>query len=172
MNPGLRSRVNQKLHQAWLLLEAAAHQADPLQEVAWQQACYEGAIKALEGAGRAFLKELASAYRLPPEGIRSVNDLQQLADRRSQTLPELVKWDIAARDKRHPLGQLNEHLRWMELQGLKPAAPSAPSTQGDIPLLVQEDNPNNPLVRLQQARDLHQGIKGLIETLRQGLYEE
>ena len=177
MSAALARRVNQKLYQARLLLEAAFQPEDELNQVAWQQACYEAALAALDASLRAFARELAAAYRLPVEAVEGLQDLQGLADLRHQTLPELQRLEAALQDHTSPLGYLKPALAALELppEAREDAEErwhqaAARSIEQQIPVLnLDQSDPET--LRLHQAKQMQAELHRLIQALREQLVE-
>lgn len=181
-----RSRVNQKLHQASLLLQAAGSVAqDEMNQLAWQQACLEAAVLALDAARLAFLRELAAIYRLDVRAVQQATDLRRLAADREQVLPELDAFEAAFREPGQPLALLGGLLK--DVNRI-PAASDSPAagdwmpefnepvpTATRIPLLdaAQVDEPiSRETQQLVVAARCHQALKSLIQSLREQLHED
>ncbi|SFB85729.1 hypothetical protein SAMN05660443_0567 [Marinospirillum celere] len=176
-----RRRVNQKLYQAELLLKAAQQSENELNLVAWQQACHEAALNALEAAQLAFLREVAAVYRLPVQAVSRPEDLQNLAEERQQRLPELQHLQGAWRDPVHPLSRLEPALKALRQT---PAADEAPQagewmpefaeeTQPSlIPLVAEEDFASLEEKQLAEASLMLKALKELLQELREQLLEQ
>ncbi|WP_114416512.1 DUF6586 family protein [Marinospirillum perlucidum] len=179
-----RSRVNQKLYQARLFIEAGQEFREELTRVAWQQACHEAALNALESAQLAFLREIAAAYRLNPQLVNSQEDLQREAAKREQQLPELVRLQAAQQDLTNPLSRLTATLDFMRRAPLAGSAvPEAVAVQEEVAVAALEASGNILLVNVQEssspemqqladARGMHLALKSLVEELREGLRED
>ena len=175
MTLGERRRVNQKLHQARLLLMAAKEPQDELQQLAWQQTCYEAALAALQGAFLAFLRELAAAYRLPATQVLKTADLERLAAVRQQRLPELQQLKAYQTDPAGALAALQADLAQLELQKLPEAAAEDAwqAKQGDIPLhSVDREEGSLEERQLVKAEDYLKQLQTLFATLREQLLED
>ncbi|MBE0506114.1 MAG: hypothetical protein IBX50_05250 [Marinospirillum sp.] len=182
-----RNRVNQALYQARLLLKAAADWQDELSLLAWQQTCYEAALRALDQARVAFLRELAAVYRLDVRKVASAADLQQLAAARQQRLPELERFNTRFADPFQPLSRLSLLLDELNRAAVPAEAPAAgnwmPEDQPTalvidrINLIAMEDTNSESVhskekKQLLQALDIHQALQQLIQELRETFYED
>ncbi|WP_404418643.1 DUF6586 family protein [Marinospirillum sp.] len=165
-----RSRANQKLYQASLLLDAAAQPQDELNQVAWQQACHEAALNALEAAEIAFLRELAVAYRLNLQAVKEAGDLEKLAAERQQQLPELKRLQAEFRNPASPLSRLQPALLALRQP---PAVSDGPEVdEGARISLASAEEPQTLEERqLADARAMHQAMKSLFQELREQLLE-
>lgn len=183
-----RNRVNQALYQARLLLKAAADWPDELSLLAWQQTCYEAALRALDQARVAFLRELAAVYRLDVRKVASAADLQQLAAERQQRLPELERFTASFADPFQPLNRLPlllDELNRAAVPAEAPAAgnwmpedqPAIAANSDRISLIAVEDTEGESVrskeqKQLLQALDIHQALQQLIQELRETFYED
>ena len=182
-----RNRVNQALYQARLLLKAAADWPDELSLLAWQQTCYEAALRALDQARVAFLRELAAVYRLDVRKVASAADLQQLAAERQQRLPELERFNTSFADPFQPLSRLSLLLDELNRAAVPAEAPAAgnwmPEDQPNasavdrISLIAVEDADSESVCskeqkQLLQALEIHQALQQLIQELRETFYED
>lgn len=174
-----RSRVNQKLYHARLLLDQADQNSDPLVAPAWQQACVDSACWALEQVRVAMLRELAALYRLDVARVGDVDDVVHLAAQRDQQLPEVALWRQAqapegvwGRLSRHliqlqavPVGEGKALGDWMP--DAAPTVTSGGSTAAENLLpLTQIDDPVTGM------RQLFQDIKSFIDQLRALQWED
>jgi len=166
-----RTRVNQKLYQARLFLDAAAQVQDELNQVAWQQACHEAALNALEAAELAFLRELAAVYRLNLQAVNQAKDLESLAQERQQLLPELKRLKAEFADPASALSRLKPALLALR----KPPAASDVALDAEessrISLLSSEQPLSLEERQLADARAMQQALSNLIQELREQLLE-
>ncbi|SFX42382.1 DUF6586 family protein [Marinospirillum alkaliphilum] len=191
-----RLRVNQKLHQARLMQQAAAQPVtDELNQLAWQQACIEAAVLALEAARLAFLRELAAIHRLDVRAVQQAADLRTLAAAREQALPELDQLEAAFNNPQHPLWQLKALLaevnripaptaapaagEWMPEAPATPAASPATPVKSLIPLAQLEETdaskasgPSREMQQLESIKNCLNAMQALIRQLREQLYED
>lgn len=154
-------RTRQLFYQVRLLLDAAHQPHDPLVEVAWQETCYEAALGALLKIELSFLRELAEAYRLQPQRVHALADLQQQAQQRDQRLYELEVWQA---DR---LGICSRLKMLAAQQGLPRSAEVAVAVPaGQIAVQREELKP------LEELERLYQQLKAQVDMLRSGLLEE
>lgn len=166
-----RTRVNQKLYQARLFLEAANHPQDELSQVTWQQACHEAALNALEAAEVAFLRELAAIYRLNLQVVQQARDLEKLAEERQQQLPELKQLQAEFSNPASALSRLKptlQALRQAPAVGREPETASGAS----IPLLSSDEPQTLEERQLADAQAMQQAMSCLFQELREQLLEQ
>ncbi|ODC02947.1 hypothetical protein BFW38_04680 [Terasakiispira papahanaumokuakeensis] len=177
-----RSRVNQKLYHARLLLDQADQNADPLVAPAWQQACVDSACWALEQVRVAMLRELAALYRLDVARADDLDELVRLAAQRDQHLPEVALWREAqqpegvwgrlsrqlAQLQAVPVGEGKALGDWMPEAASSSSFSSLGESTGAENLLplTQIDDPVTGM------RQLLQDIKSFIDQLRAFQWED
>lgn len=190
-----RLRVNQKLHQARLMQQAALQPVtDELNQLAWQQACIEAAVLALDAARLAFLRELAAIHRLDVRAVQQPQDLRQLAVAREQALPELDQFEAAFNSPEHPLWRLKALLAEVHRIPAPTAAPAAgdwmpeaPTTSTAephrsaislIPVEQLVDKATDSTIHSREKQQLGDvknclnAMQALIQQLREQLYED
>lgn len=166
-----RKQVNQKLYQAGLFLQAATelHQ-DELTLLAWQQACYEAALNALEAARLAFWRELAAASGLPAQAVNSLADLHALAVESQRQLPELTRFEQAFTDPSSPLNYFNSALARLRRVAAASPPPVEPSSPAE--LLAVEPEQSQEEEQLADAAKMLDAMRALIQELRGQLLED
>jgi|GEM_PF-2224433 len=167
-----RTRVNQKLYQARLFLDAAAQPQDELNQVAWQQTCHEAALNALEAAEVAFLRELAVAYRLNLRAVKEAADLEKLAAERQQQLPELKRLQAEFRNPASPLSRLHPALLALRQPPSASPEPELPEPGARISLASADESQTLEERQLEDARAMHETLNSLIQKLREQLLED
>lgn len=194
-----RLRVNQKLHQARLMQQAALQPVtDELNQLAWQQACIEAAVLALDAARLAFLRELAAIYRLDVRAVQQPQDLRQLAATREQAVPEVEQFEAAFNHPDQPLWQLKKLLNEVHQIPAPKAAPAAGDWMPEVSSTATADTSLNtaviPLIPVEQLADHYaasqeegrsherqqlesiksclNALQALIRQLREQLYED
>ena len=166
-----RTRVNQKLYQARLLLDAAEQPQDELNRVAWQQACHEAALNALEAAEVAFLRELAAVYRLNLQAVNQAGDLETLAEERQQLLPELKRLKAEFTDPGSALSRLQPTLQALRQPPTASSHQEETEESGRISLVTSEEPLSLEERQRADARAMQQTLNRLIQELREQLLE-